>query len=121
MQSAAGQLYFVGRPQLGGAGGGYVRDASGLRTLRCVEGAVAYDDAQNTIAKTRLVFLAEGGQRLDVVLAPIAPSVSFDMAHTCAVPEHWPYWRTLVEAHVSGWGEPARGWFEASRYGLARG
>jgi len=121
VQSAAGQLYFVGRPQLGGAGGGYLRDASGVRTLSCVEGTVAYDDAQRTIAKTRLAFAAEGGSRLDVVLAPVAASVSFDMAHTCEVPEHWPYWRTLVEARVSGWQEPARGWFEASRYGLSPG
>lgn len=121
VQSSAGQLYFVGGPQLGGAGIGYLRDASGLRTLRCVDGAVGYDDAQRTIAQSRLGFAASDGSRLDVVLSPIAPSVSFDMAHTCREPEHWPYWRTLVEARVSGWKEPARGWFEANRYGLTGG
>ena len=58
------------------------------------------------------------GDALDVDLAPIAPSVAFDMAHTCE-PEHWLYCRTLVEARVSGWDGPCRGWFEASRYGIA--
>jgi hypothetical protein len=43
------------------------------------------------------------------------------MAHTCREAEHWSYWRTLVEARVAGWPEPARGWFEANRYGVARG
>jgi hypothetical protein len=38
---------------------------------------------------------------------------------SCREPEHWLYWRTLVEARVAGWDTPARGWFEASRYGVA--
>jgi hypothetical protein len=45
--------------------------------------------------------------------------VSFDMAHTCEIPEQWLYWRILVEAQVSGWPAPAYGWVEASRYGIA--
>ncbi len=62
-------------------------------------------------------FTDEHGAPIDVELTPISPSVSFDMAHTCEVPEHWLYWRILVEARVSGWSEPVRGWVEASRYG----
>ncbi len=50
-------------------------------------------------------------------LDPVSPSISFDLAHTCEEPEHWLYWRILVEARVSGWPEPVRGWVEASRYG----
>lgn len=121
IQSADGQLYFVGGPQPCGMSFGYLRDASGMRTLSCVEGVVAYDDARRTIARTRLGFVASDGRRLDVELAPIAPSVSFAMASTCQPPEHWAYWRTIVEARVSGWEAPARGWFEANRYGLAEG
>jgi len=120
LQSPAGQLYFVGAPQLGGAGVGYLRDASGMRHLRCVDGAIAYDDARRTLAKSQLGFATDDGKRLDVELAPIAPSVCFEMAHTCEPPEHWPYWRALVEARVSGWPAPARGWFEANRYGIVR-
>ena len=56
--------------------------------------------------------------RVEAELRPIAPSVTFDMAHTCEKPEHWLYYRTLVEATVSGWDTPCRGWFESSRYGL---
>ena len=37
-------------------------------------------------------------------MRPIAPSVAFDMAHTCEEPERWLYWRTLVEARGVGLG-----------------
>jgi hypothetical protein len=71
-------------------GFGYLRDASGVRTLACVDGAVAYDDARRTVAPTRLGFRASDGGRVDVELAAIAPSVRFAMAHTCEQPEPWP-------------------------------
>ena len=117
LQSEHAQLYFVGAPQLGERGGGYLRDASGVRRIACVDGEIHYDDAARTIAPTRLRFADEGGAPLDVELEPISPSVSFDMAHTCEEPEHWLYWRILVAVRVSGWPEPVRGWVEASRYG----
>jgi hypothetical protein len=120
VQSAGGQLYFVGAPQLCGMSFGYLRDASGMRTLHCADGAVAYDDARRTIARSRLGFVASDGGRVDVDLAPIAPSVGFATASTGDPPEHWAYWRTLVEARVSGWEGTARGWFEANRYGIPR-
>jgi len=119
LQSEHGQLYFVGAPQLAERGGGYLRDASGMRHLACVDGVIPYDDAARSIASTRLRFVDEGGAPVDVEFEPISPSVSFDMAHTCEVPEHWSYWRVLVEARVSGWSEPVRGWVEASRYGCS--
>jgi hypothetical protein len=115
VQADGRQLYFVGAP---GRGAGYVRDGSGgLRHLAWVDAAIDYDDGARTIAPGRLGFERADGTRLDVALEPIAPSVSFDMAHTCPQAEHWLYWRTLVEARVSGWDGPCRGWFEASRYG----
>ena len=117
LQSEHAQLYFVGAPQLGERGGGYVRDASGVRRIACVDGEIHYDDDARTIAPTRLRFADEAGAPLDVELDPISPSVSFDMAHTCEEPEHWLYWRILVAVRVSGWPEPVRGWVEASRYG----
>ena len=117
LQGEHAQLYFVGAPQLGERGAGYLRDASGVRHLTCVGGAIEYDDTARTIAPARVRFDAGDGAPLDVELEPISPSVSFDMAHTCEEPEHWLYWRILVEARVSGWGEPVRGWVEASRYG----
>jgi hypothetical protein len=114
------QLYFVGRsfPDLGG---GYLRDSSSpLQRLACIGGKVEYDDDAATIAPARIVFKTPDGSRLDVGLRPIAPSICFDIAHSCEEPEHWLYWRTLIEARVVGWDTPpARGWFEASRYGLA--
>jgi hypothetical protein len=119
LQAEHAQLYFVGAPQLGARGGGYLRDASGVRRLACVGGAIEYDDAARTIAPARLRFEAEDGASLDVEVEPISPSVSFDMAHTCEEPEHWLYWRILVEARVSGWPDPVRGWVEASRYGCS--
>ena len=119
LQSEDAQLYFVGAPQLGERGGGYLRDASGVRTLQCTDGVIGYDDAARTIAPARLRFAAGDGEVLDVEVVPVSPSVSFDMAHTCEVPEHWLYWRILVDAHVSGWSGTARGWVEASRYGIA--
>jgi hypothetical protein len=117
LQSEQAQLYFVGAPQLGQRGGGYLRDASGVRRIACVDGEIHYDDAARTIAPTRLRFEDESGPPLDVELEPISPSVSFDMAHTCEEPEHWLYWRILVSVRVSAWPEPVRGWVEASRYG----
>jgi hypothetical protein len=79
---------------------------------------IEYDDAARTMAPAKLRFAADDDE-FDVALVPISPSVSFDMAHTCEVPEPWLYWRILVDAHVSGWATPARGWVEASRYGIA--
>jgi hypothetical protein len=75
--------------------------------------------AQSRTPPGRLGFETTDGERIDVELAPVAPSIMFDMAHTCQVPEQWSYWRTLVEARVAGWDGPCRGWFEASRYGAA--
>ena len=119
IQSEDRQLYFVGR-SFPGLGGGFLRNGSdSLRHLVCVDGSIEYDDRRRTIATGRLSFEGGEGDRIEVTLEPIAPSVDFDMAHTCEPPEHWLYWRTLVEAHVTGWDGPCRGWLEANRYGLA--
>src|SRR3954451_19330496 len=80
LQSEDAQLYFVGAPQLGERGGGYLRDASGVRQLRCTGGTVEYDDNARTIAPARLRFVADDGVELDVELVPASPSISFDMA-----------------------------------------
>ena len=119
LQSEGAQLYFVGAPQLAERGGGYLRDASGVRQLRCIDGTLDYDDEARTIAPTRLRFETSDGEELDVELVPASPSISFDMAHTCEVPEHWLYWRILVDVEASGWTGSARGWVEANRYGIA--
>ncbi len=47
LQSESAQLYFVGAPQLAERGGGYLRDASGVRPVRCIDGTVDYDGAAN--------------------------------------------------------------------------
>ena len=119
LQAEHAQLYFVGQPQVGERGGGYLRDASGVRRISSAGGPVHYDDARRTIAPARLRFETGDGDVVDVELEPVSPSVSFDMAHTCEDPEHWLYWRILVEARVSGWPQPVRGWVEASRYGCS--
>jgi hypothetical protein len=118
LQSEGAQLYFVGAPQLAERGGGYLRDASGVRRVHCTDGTIHYDDAARTIRPATLRFATEYGEELDVELVPASPSISFDMAHTCQVPEHWLSWRTLVDATVSGWNGAARGWVEANRYGI---
>ena len=112
------QLYFVGR-SFPGLAGGYLRDASGVQPLVCVDGRVDYDDQGRTIGPSTLVFETPGGERLDVAMEPIGPSIAFDMAHTCQEPEHWLYWRALVDVRVAGWDTPVRGWFEAGRHGIA--
>jgi hypothetical protein len=118
LQAGDRQLYFVGR-SFPGLGGGFLRDGNALHHVAAVDGSVVeYDDELRTITAGHLRFAGREAA-LDVELAPIAPSVAFDMAHTCEVPEHWLYWRTLVEARVSGWDGPCRGWFETSRYGIA--
>ncbi len=119
LQGPDRQLYFVGQT-FPGRGGGFVRVGDGpVEHLAAVEGsAVEYVDDAHTIGAAHLVLQGGSGTRLEVDMTPIAPAVAFDMAHTCEVPEHWLYWRTLVEARVSGWDEPCRGWFETSRYGL---
>jgi hypothetical protein len=117
LQSGQRQLYFVGAPGHG-LGGGYLRDRSGgVRRLVAVDGSIDYDDDARTITPGRLGFQTPDGTRVDVELAPASPSVAFDMAHTCQEPEQWLYWRSLVEARVTGWDRPCRGWLEASRYG----
>jgi hypothetical protein len=118
LQSEDAQLYFVGAPQLAERGGGYLRDASGVRPLRCTAGTIDYDDVARTIAPVTLRFETAHGDGLDVELVPASPSISFDMAHTCEAPEHWLYWRILVDASVSGWTGSTRGWVEANRYGV---
>ncbi len=113
------QLYFVGSPAYG-TGSGYLREGSaGLRHLAWTSGTVGYDDAARTITPGHLVFEDPDGTHTEVAVAPVSPSVAFDMAHTCQEPEQWLYWRGLIEARVPGWDGPARGWFEASRYGSA--
>ena len=90
-----------------------------MRPVRCTAGTVEYDDAARTIAPAQLRFETADGDELEVEIVPASPSISFDMAHTCEVPEHWLYWRILVDARVSGWTGSARGWVEANRYGVA--
>jgi hypothetical protein len=120
VQAPDRQLYFVGRT-FPGLGMGFLREGDGLlRHLVITDGAIDFDDEARTIRSARLHF--DGGEHtddLDVTFETITPSVAFDMAHTCAVPEHWLYWRALVTARVSGWEEPCRGWFETSRYGCS--
>ncbi len=118
LQAPGRQLYFVGRT-FPGLGMGFLREAGKpLRHLVITDGEIDFDDDARTIGSARLHFDGgEGGGSLDVTFAPITPSVVFDMAHTCEVPEHWLYWRALVEARVSGSDEVCRGWFETSRYG----
>ncbi|MBL7491100.1 hypothetical protein I6A60_27730 [Frankia sp. AgB1.9] len=121
LQGEDRQLYFVGSP-LHGRGSGYLRERSGeLRRLRWVDGTVGYDDEANTLSPGVLRFEAADGARIEAALAPVTPSVCFDTAHTCREPEQWPYWRTLVEARVTGWEGTCRGWFEASRYEAPQG
>jgi hypothetical protein len=118
LQARDRQLYFVGR-SFPGMGGGFLRDGDApLEHVMALEDStVDYQDERHTIGGGQLRFQGGGSTQLDVTLRPIAPSVTFDMAHTCEVPEHWLYYRTLVEAEVSGWDGPCRGWFETSRYG----
>jgi hypothetical protein len=111
------QLYFVGSPAYG-RGSGYLRDGASIRHLTWVDDALEYDDAHRTIAPGTMGFEDRDGNRIDVAVMPVAPSVAFDMDHTCPEPEHWLYYRTLIEARVPGWETPCRGWFEASRYGV---
>jgi hypothetical protein len=116
VQSPHGQLYFVGRPN--GLGMAYLRELSQeVRHFIWSEAKLDYDDEQRTIRSGRLELAGAGDDRLTVELTPLGPSVAFDMAHTSDPPEHWLYWRTLVQARVTGWDAPAPGWFEASRYG----
>ena len=134
LQAPGRQLYFVGRT-FPGLGMGFLRDeGEPLRHLVITDGEIDFDDAGRTIRSARLHF--DGGDNaddLDVTFEPITPSVAFDMAHTCEVPEHWLYWRALVSARVSRSDEAVRtkrsaaepegavvvcrGWFETSRYG----
>ena len=83
------------------------------------DGSIDFDDEGRTIREAWIRAEDPGSEPLEITMRPIAPSVVFDMAHTCEVPERWLYWRTLVEAEVPGWGGPCRGWFETSRYGVA--
>ena len=118
LQGRGTQLYFVGRT-FPGLGMGFLRSgAADLHPLVVVDGAIDFDDAAQTFRTARLR-LEGDGQPIEVTMTPITPSVCFDMAHTCAVPESWLYYRTLVEARVTGWDAPVRGWFESSRYGIA--
>jgi len=116
VQGGDRQLYFVGR-SFPGPGGGFLRTGDGaVEHLVAVEDSfIQYDDAGHTFATGRL-HLKGATSDLEVDLTPIAPAVTFDMAHTCPAPEHWLYYRTLVDVEVSGWDGPSRGWLETSRY-----
>ncbi|MCA2244772.1 hypothetical protein JF781_20650 [Mycobacterium sp. WUMAC-067] len=118
LQTQRRQLYFVGSvwPELAM---GYLRDDSDhLQTLTCIDAHFDYLDEQRTIKSAELSFRIDGGGTVDVSMVPVSDSIVFDIAHTCQQPEHWLYWRTLVQAEVSGWEAPARGWFESSRYDI---
>jgi hypothetical protein len=116
VQGSDRQVYFVGSPKYG-IGAGYIREGSGdLLQLKWVDGTIVYDDDARTIRPGTIGLEGPDGKRVDVAIRPIATSMAFDMAHTCAEPEQWLYWRTLIEAKVSGWDGSQRGWFEASRF-----
>jgi hypothetical protein len=117
LQGGGRQLYFA--CPSAGAGFGFERDGTGeLVQLRWTSDSIDCDDRARTVAPSRMAFERPDGTRFDVEVEPIAPSVAFDMAHTCEEPEHWLYWRTLIQAKVPGWDAPCRGWFEANRYGV---
>jgi hypothetical protein len=119
LQSEDRQLFFAGM-RFPGYAGGYLRSGTDpLRHLVCVDGELVYDDAQRTVTTAKLTFEDGDGKRVDVDMTPISPSITLDIAQSCPEPEHWLYWRTLVEARVTGWDAPVRGWLEASRYGVA--
>jgi hypothetical protein len=120
IKSRERQFYFIGRsfPDLAA---GYVRDRTDgqlTRLLHFIDAHLAYDDCRVTMAPSRLVAKTEAGAEITISFESVTPSIHFDIAHTCLEPEHWLYWRTIIEAEVSGWDAPARDWFEASRYGL---
>jgi hypothetical protein len=117
VQGTGCQLYFVGRT-FPGLGGGYLRIDDDLQQLILTDGSIDFDDDARTFRSATMAFAGGDDFRVQAALRPIAPSVSFDMAHTCDVPEQWLYYRTLVEATVDGWDGSCRGWFESSRYGL---
>lgn len=121
LQGDGRELYFVGRTFPGEAGG-YERVGTGdMQPLMVVEAELDYDDANRTIRPSRMVFDAfdGSGRKVEVTFRPAGPTIQFDIAHTVEEPEHWLYWRALVEAEVSGWDAPVRGWYEAGRYGVA--
>jgi hypothetical protein len=118
VQSQDGQLYFVGQPS--GRGMAYLREpGQEVRNFLWSKADFDYDDDQRTVRSGRLELAGAGEDHVVLEFVPAAPSVAFDMAHTPEQPEHWLYWRALVNATVTGWEAPARGWFEASRYGSA--
>jgi hypothetical protein len=119
LQGGDRQLYFVGR-SFPGLGGGFLRTGSGSpeHLVALDDSLIEHDDDAHTISTGRLHLKGESSD-IEVTVRPIAPAVAFDMAHTSERPEHWLYWRTLVEAEVSGWDRPCRGWFETSRYGAS--
>jgi hypothetical protein len=114
------QLYFAGSPQPAERGSGYLRDGHGMRLISRIDGTIAYDDEHRTIAPSRLVFSDDTSTSIALDLEPASPSISFDMAHSTEPPEHWTYWRLLVNARVDDSDVVLRGWFEANRYGIAR-
>ena len=99
LQAENAQLYFVGAPQPGeraGAGTSVTRRACGTSCASEVRSSTTTRHARSRHPRVR--FEAEDGAPLDVELDPVSPSISFDLAHTCEEPEHWLYWRILVEA-----------------------
>jgi len=116
LQTRDRQLYFVGRT-FPGLGMGFLRTGHEVRHLVVVDGHIDFDDDRRTIRSAWLRLEGEGSTPVEATLRPISPSVAFDMAHTCEPPERWLYYRTLVEADVTGWDQPCRGWFESSRHG----
>jgi hypothetical protein len=116
-QAPGRQLYFVGRT-FPGLGMGFVRhDGEDARHLLITDGHVDFDDRGCTIDAAWLRLEGEGVEPIEVTMKAITPSVVFDLAHSCDPPERWLAWRTLVEAQVTGWADPCRGWFDTGRYG----
>jgi hypothetical protein len=116
LQAPGRQLYFVGRT-LPGLGMGFLSEGDGVQHLMAVDGGIEFDDDARTVGSAWLRLEGEGTS-VEARMKPVAPSAVFDMAHTCKAPERWLYWRTLVEAELTGWDQPCRGWFETSRYGV---
>ncbi|WP_020105928.1 hypothetical protein [Nocardia sp. 348MFTsu5.1] len=119
LQGEGRQLYFVG-DQWPGRAMGYVREGSdNLDFLQVVDAHIEFADETRSIKSADLSFKKPDGTLLSAALIPVTDSINFDIAHAAEPPEHWLYWRTLVQGNVSGWDEPVRGWFEASRFGVA--
>jgi hypothetical protein len=114
------QIYLAGPRQPGSRPGrGYIRRPGSFERIASISGRFDYAPDLSNLRRSTLTLNMESGAVREVWLDAASDSVSWDMSHTAAPWDNWPYWRTRLIGQLVGEEQVLAGWFDASHYGAS--